>query len=141
MSTKTLCRTLSDVSIALEAYADVPDVDSAYVTTAGSMRVILGFPYEFDPRDEIKLAKLCAWADRLGTTILIELSYGGSGSASIAFELGGHPAQIRVDLHSGQAYELGAALRRPITTDSPSITIAPSALREALAATGIGTVT
>jgi hypothetical protein len=126
MSTTILCQKLTDVATGLTAYAHLPELGSVSVYDT----VYLGFPLGCGSTQA--LTWLCAWADAVDVSITIELSYGGSGSASIGFDLAGYRARIRVDLHSGQAYELGAALCRPISTDNPMITLSPAALRTAL---------
>jgi len=126
MSNADLARRMAQVADALAAFDHLPAVDSVGVYGDGDIYV--RFAYD----STRQLSGLCDWADELGILVTLTLSYGGSGDASIQFELAGIAARLKVSLHSGQAYELGAALQEPLSGAKPTVTVTPAKLRAAI---------
>src|SRR3954465_12542574 len=122
---------MAAAALALATYTDLPDIHSVWVTTTSDgPGLSLGFQLLMDTKQQ--LISLCDWAAELRCHITIELSYSSSGTAFIQFDLGGCLARIPVRLDSADAYELGAALRIPISQARPAITVTPADLRAAL---------
>ncbi|CAM4024577.1 hypothetical protein KIPE111705_36915 [Kibdelosporangium persicum] len=130
LTTADVTRLMTEVATALAEYDHLPRIDR--VAVYGSGMTYLSLPYSIESGSTQRLidelTRLCAWAAAFNTTVTITLSYGGSGDAAVQVDLAGHPARLLVSLHSGQAYELGAALRRPVSSDQPTLTVAPADL-------------
>lgn len=129
-ATTRLIQRLGDIATALAAYTHLPSLDRVHVFGDEGVRCFLGFPHFRNFRQ--KLLDLCAWADACHVPVTIAMSYYDSGEALIEIDLAGHRARLAVTLNSAQAYELGAALHRPITPAAPTISLSGTELRAAL---------
>jgi hypothetical protein len=129
-TTLDVARRMTEVADALTAYGHLPALARVSVGAADDARVYLHLPYSL--RHTESLVSLCAWAAAFGADVTITLSYNGSGEVNTDFCLAGRQVRMYETLHSGQAYELGAALRRPISTDRPEIQVTPAELLTAI---------
>lgn len=127
---KRLGDRLIEVGRLLAHFDHLPALDDVCVDRSNKVRMYL--PEWYTP--EKAGPQLCAWADHFGLDVTISLSWSGSGELLFEFQFGEEfTGVMKVSLHSGQAYQLGAALQRPISPQEPTITVSPD---ELLAATG-----
>ncbi len=122
---------LSDITIrvgeALSAYGHLPLYG---VTIYTDNDIKLRLPALF-MGGRTALHELAQWADEFDTPIIISLSSFGSGDVETTIELVGIPATVNVAIGTAQAYELGAALQRPLSRDV-SITLSAAELTAVL---------
>lgn len=128
MSTVEILRRATDIAAALAPLDHLPPFNSLGVS---EKEVTLNLTTTYDPWE--KLLPLTQWAYAFGASVDISLShYGGSGWVNTRFELAGHKVRICEIINTSHAYELGAALRRPLSLDGP-ITVSAKQMQQFIA--------
>lgn len=113
--------------------AGLPAVTGAtYWESSDTFRLSLGYDgYGWKP-----VAKLVPWAEVFGADVHVSLtSYGSRGDVEVSFQHDGISFDLSESIGTAEAYQLGAAIGRPLSRDV-SLVLTAAEMRSALALIG-----